>query len=74
VSATEKVLPDPKTEPVVTVERSGEILGISRASAYEAVRRGEIPSLRFGRRVVVPIARLLELLGQPTLPGEGARE
>jgi helix-turn-helix protein len=57
------VLPDPETEPVVTVERAGQVLGLSRGSAYEAVRRGEIPSLRFNRRVVVPTARLLALLG-----------
>lgn len=37
-------------------------LGISRNSAYEAVRLGEIPSLRFGRRIVVPAAALEQLL------------
>lgn len=30
------------------------ILGISRALAYELVRRGELPRLRLGRRVVIP--------------------
>ncbi len=57
------VLPDPTTEPVVDVGRAAALLGISRASAYEAVRRGEIPSLRFNRRVVVPTAALRRLLG-----------
>jgi hypothetical protein len=57
-----KVLPDPETEPVVTVERAGEVLGISRQSAYEAVRRSEFPSLRFGHRIVVPTVQLLALL------------
>ena len=61
--AVARALPDPNTEPVVSVERAGQVLGLSRGSAYEAVRRGEIPSLRFNRRVVVPTARLLALLG-----------
>jgi len=30
------------------------LLGISRSSAYEAVRSGQIPSLRIGRRIVIP--------------------
>jgi excisionase family DNA binding protein len=38
----------------LTVEEAAELLGISRALAYEAVRRGEIPSLRIGRRILVP--------------------
>lgn len=42
----------------VTVEEAGELLGISRAHAYELVRRGELPSLRLGRRIVVPVGRL----------------
>jgi hypothetical protein len=63
VASVERALPDPSTEPVVSVERAGQVLGLSRGSAYEAVRRGEIPSLRFNRRLVVPTARLLALLG-----------
>ena len=37
----------------LTVEEVAEILGIGRNSAYEAIRREEIPTLRLGRRVVV---------------------
>jgi excisionase family DNA binding protein len=59
-------LPDPATEPTVSVERAGELFGISRGSAYQAAKAGEIPTIRFGRRVVVPTARLLEMLGVPT--------
>lgn len=40
------------------VEEAGEMLGISRSLAYELVRRGELPSLRLGRRVVVPVRAL----------------
>ncbi|MDA8288848.1 MAG: helix-turn-helix domain-containing protein [Actinomycetota bacterium] len=38
------------------------MLGISRAFAYEAVRRGEIPSIRIGRRVLVPRVALDRLV------------
>ena len=36
-----------------TVTQTAGLLGISRTSAYECVRRGEIPSLTLGRRVVI---------------------
>jgi excisionase family DNA binding protein len=45
----------------MTVEEAGTLPGISRTLAYELVRRGEIPSLRLGRRVVVPV-HALELM------------
>src|SRR5947207_1954416 len=46
-----------------TVEEAGEMLGISRAKAYECARTGELPTVRFGRRMVVPIDALLRLVG-----------
>ena len=46
----------------LTVEEAGRVLGLGRAAAYAAVRRGEIPCLRFGRRVVVPRQALDRLL------------
>jgi hypothetical protein len=56
------VLPDPTVEPTVSVERAGAIFGISRASAYGAVHDGSIPSIRLGRRLVVPSAAILRML------------
>jgi excisionase family DNA binding protein len=47
----------------VTVEEAAQMLGISRSSAYECVRRGELRALRLGRRLVVPRVALEELLG-----------
>lgn len=46
----------------MTVEEASEALGISRSLAYELVRRGEIPSLRLGRRIVVPVDALEDLV------------
>lgn len=46
----------------LTVEEAGRALGLSRNSAYEAARRGELPVLRFGHRLVVSKAALERLL------------
>jgi excisionase family DNA binding protein len=48
----------------VSVERAGEVLGLSRSSAYAAVRAGELPAIRVGRCWVVPIAKLESMLGE----------
>jgi excisionase family DNA binding protein len=48
----------------LTVEEAARLLGISRTSAYEAVRRGELPVLRIGRRYVVPRVALERMLDQ----------
>ena len=48
---------------VISVEEAGAVLGISRSTAYECVKRGEIPSIRLGRRVVVPVAEVRRMLG-----------
>jgi hypothetical protein len=45
------------------VELAGKILDISRGVAYEQARHGAIPTIRLGRRLVVPIAKLAESLG-----------
>jgi excisionase family DNA binding protein len=49
----------------LTVEEAAALLGISRTTAYESVRRGEIPARRFGRRVVVLRHELERLIGLP---------
>ena len=55
--------PDARRRPTLTVEEAAEVVGISRGAAYQAARTGEIPTLRIGRRILVPTARLLDLLG-----------
>ena len=42
----------------MTVEEAAATLGVSRALGYELVADGTIPSLRLGRRIVVPRRRL----------------
>jgi len=46
----------------LSVTEAAEVLGISRALAYELVARGELPSLQFGRRLVVPWRAIERLL------------
>ncbi len=51
----------------LTVEEAGELLGISRQSAYRAASAGQLPVIRIGRRLIVPTAELLGLLGVQSL-------
>lgn len=41
-------------EEVLSVPEVAEVLGISRNSAYKAVNQGDIPSVKVGRRTLVP--------------------
>lgn len=48
----------------VSVRQAAKLLGISRNAAYEAVRTGEIHSIRIGRRVIIPKVVLLSMLSK----------
>ncbi len=63
MSLTPQLIPDPETEPTITVPRAGRALGLGRASAYAAAEAGQIPTLRVGRRLLVPTAALRRLVG-----------
>jgi hypothetical protein len=41
---------------------TGQALGLSRSATYDAVNRGDIPTLRIGGRILVPTAGLRRLL------------
>ena len=46
------------------VPEAGRLIGLSRTSAFEAARRGDLPTIRIGRRLLVPkraLEKLLEL-------------
>lgn len=57
-----------------TIDEAADLLGVSRATGYEAARRGEIPVLHLGRRLIVPVCRLRALLEgtEPTLNAANA--
>ena len=52
----------------LSIPEAGEVLGIGRSAAYEAARAGQLPAIRIGRRLLVPVValeRLLEQAGKP---------
>ena len=52
-----------KTErKTLTITEASEALGVSRNKAYEAARRGEIPTIRIGKRILVPVAAFERML------------
>ena len=59
---------------VLNVTTVAKLLSISRNSCYEAIRMGQIPSLRFGRRIVIPKAALDRLLNGQNQDGKGGQE
>ena len=52
----------------LTIPEVAAVLGLSRDAAYDAARRGELPTLRFGRRVLVSKVVLERLVaGEPVI-------
>jgi len=51
--------------PLLSVEQACKLLGVSRSVGYRAAATGDLSTLRWGRRLYVPTARLLEMLGMP---------
>ena len=52
---------------VLSVTEAAAILQIGRNLCYEAIRRGEIPSIRVGARLLVPVAALERFLEHTNL-------
>jgi hypothetical protein len=57
-------LPDPAVKPTVTVEEVVQAgwLSISRRTLYRAIEAGEVPSLRFQHKIVIPTSALRRLV------------
>ncbi len=54
---------DGKVSLVISVQEAGAMAGLSRNAAYEAAKRGEIPTVKWGRLLKVPKAAWLKKLG-----------
>lgn len=52
-----------------SVEEAGSILGVGRCTAFEQAAAGTLPTIRVGRRLLVPVPRLLAMLGLSVPPG-----
>jgi excisionase family DNA binding protein len=48
----------------LSIVEASKLLGLSRASTYEAASTGQIPSIRVRKRIIVPRAALLKILSQ----------
>ena len=61
-----------------SVPEAGQLIGIGRDASFAAAKRGEIPTLRLGRSLRVPLPKLLALLGipetAPTLETDGSTD
>jgi excisionase family DNA binding protein len=67
------ILPDFESLPeVLTVPETARVMRLGRDATYEAIRRGEIPAIRIGRRVLVAKRALRRLLAGE--PEEGRNE
>jgi excisionase family DNA binding protein len=59
----------------LTVEEAAKALRIGKNQCYQAVRRGEIPSIVIGRRILISRQRLLELInGESSSPANSEAE
>lgn len=38
---------------LLTVPEAGQLIGLGRNASYEAIKRGELPARRIGRRMIV---------------------
>jgi excisionase family DNA binding protein len=45
-------------EKTISVPEAGRWLGLGRNASYEAARRGDIPTIRIGRLIRVPVVAL----------------
>ena len=59
MSVVERTDPAQRT---MSVTQAAEVLGISRTTAYECVRTGDLPALRLGGRIIVPTQAIDDLL------------
>jgi len=56
----QNTMPEPR---VASLDEVARILRISRGGAYAAAKRGDFPTVRIGKRILVPLAAIERLLG-----------
>ena len=54
-----------------SIPEAGKMIGLGRTASYDAAKRGEIPTVPVGGRLVVPIATFRKKFGagEPEEPG-----
>lgn len=66
-----KLIPDPETQPTMTVEQAALALGVGRSHAYAQCRlyvatkgaEGDIPTIAVGRKLVCPTVAIRRMVG-----------
>ena len=53
---------EPERQRTLTIAEAAAELGVSRNTAYEAARKGQLPTIRIGRLLLVPRAALERML------------
>lgn len=67
-----QTIPRAEDQPTLTIwPEAGTALGLSRSASYDGAARGDIPTIRIGRRLLVPTAALRRML-QLDAPSGGA--
>jgi excisionase family DNA binding protein len=55
-------VPDPEVQPTMSVDETAAAFRVGRTTVYEAVKSGEIPSVRFSGRILIPTAVVRRML------------
>ncbi len=71
-TAAARGVPTAQERPTLDVMEAAGFLGLSKPSIYAAVQSGELPTIRIGRRLLVPTAKLRKMLGLDDAGGEVA--
>lgn len=50
----------------LTVPEAAQVLGVTPNHAYIAARKGDLPTIRLGRKVLVPVDALERMLAEAT--------
>lgn len=58
----ETVATDTAEKPTLTVEEASALASVGINQMYQAVREGTIPSLRIGRRILIPRKKFMAML------------
>jgi excisionase family DNA binding protein len=68
VRATPEQVEEILSYPTCLVEEAASVLGVGRGHAYKAVKTGELPVIRLGRRVLVRTDTLRRMIADQTAP------
>ena len=57
----------------LSIPEAGKALGICRSAAYEAAGTGQLPTIRIGKRILVPVVALEQMLRECADRGDPGR-